>query len=121
MQSKRTLWFFMTIALGAAIGLYIGWYVKPAPPAAAAAPQALRSDYRTDYVLMVAEAYRSDGSVPLAISRISYLGNTPALRLVQEAIVNGRELNYDQADIELLARLFQAFQNQPKLTPGGQK
>ena len=109
------------IIFGVGLGLYVGWFVKPAPPAANAAPQALRYDYRTDYVLMVAEAYQSDGSVPVAVSRLTFLGDTPPVRLVQEAIVNGRELNYEQADIELLARLYQAIQNQPQPTPGGRR
>jgi hypothetical protein len=120
-SSNRALWFFLMMAIGVGVGLYIGWFDKPRGPSTGAAPTGMRQDYRTDYVLMVAETFQSDASVPLAVSRLSFLGNTPAVRLVQEAIVDGREMNYTQTDIELLARLYQALQNPSNPTPGVRK
>ena len=45
--------------IGIALGLLYGWVIEPVK-FVDTTPASLRADYQTDYVLMVAEAYRSD-------------------------------------------------------------
>lgn len=106
----RRILFFIAILLGIAIGLGIGWGILPRLNETAQ-PETLRADYRTDYVLMVAEAYRSDQNASLAQRRLAFLGDTDAVRMVQEAIVFGGQVGYASADMELMLRLLQALQN----------
>ena len=86
--------------------------MNPTKPGDSALP-ALRQDYHTDYVLMVAESYRSDGNLALAISRLAPMGPETPARLAQQAILTARELNYSNQDVETLARLSQALLTQP--------
>ena len=117
MRIGRFFWFLFTILLGTAAGLAIGWYLSPVP-LGDVSPEALRSDYRTDYVLMVAQIYDVEKDLNKANQRLEYLqGETPA-RLTQIAVLKAGELGYDRRDLELLARLAQAMLNAPgEVTP----
>jgi hypothetical protein len=109
---SRFFWFLVCILIGAAAGLVIGWYLKPVAMGDVK-PSALRSDYRTDYVLMVAEVFDSEKDLSRAAQRLAYLGSDSPVRLAQAAILRAGELSYDQRDLEMLAHLAQAFQSGP--------
>lgn len=115
MRVSRFFWFLLSLLLGTAAGLGAGWYLRPAPLGEAALTE-LRSDYRSDYVLMVAQAFDVDKDVRLAAARLQVLGEDPPARLVQVAVVQAGELGYDRRDLELLAKLAQAVLAAP--TPG---
>lgn len=115
MLRSRFFWFLVVILIGAAAGLYLGWYARPLSTENAPA-SALRADYKTDYILMVAEIYRAEKNASLAANRLAQLDSKPALRLVQEAILSAGELGYSSADLDLLARLAQGLSQ----LPGGQ-
>jgi hypothetical protein len=108
MRIVRVFLFVLAILVGIAAGLYFAWNMNPPGPKESSL-SALREDYRTDYVLMVAEVYQSEGSIPLAITRLAGLGTDSPSRLTQQAILKARELNYSNADVETLARLSQAM------------
>ena len=108
MRLSRFFWFLISILIGAAAGLAIGWYLRPISMGEVG-PTALRSDYRTDYVLMVAEVFDSEKDLTKAIHRLELLGSDPPARLTQVAVIQASELGYDQRDLELLARLAQAL------------
>ena len=55
----RYILFVFAIALGAVIGNYYAEEINPVE-VLDAPPDTLRADYKTDYVLMVAEVYASD-------------------------------------------------------------
>ena len=112
MQSKRFFWFCISIAIGIAAGLVFGWAVEPRR-FAESAPQTLRSDYKADFVLMVAEVYQKDKDLTLAISRLALLGSNLPLRTVQEAIITGSQLGYTRQDLQLLGKLSQALGSPP--------
>jgi len=116
MRFVRLVLFIFAILVGIAAGLYFGWVMNPIKPADSALP-ALRQDYHTDYILMVAETYQSDGNLAMAASRLAPLGPETPARLVQEAILTARELNYSNQDVETLARLSQALLTQPTAQP----
>ena len=69
----------MSILIGIVAGLVFGWMVEPRR-FAESAPSTLRSDYKADYVLMVAEVYQKDKDVTLAISRLALLGSLWSIR-----------------------------------------
>jgi len=123
MQSKRIIWFFIMIALGAAGGLVYGWVINPVKYVDTA-PQSLRADYKADYVLMVAEIYQVDQNLPAAQQRLSFLGNALPQQIVSESIVAAQGIGYAPEDLEIMGQLMQAVQaaQAPVSTPtaGGQ-
>lgn len=110
MKGKRLLYFFICILLGSVVGILYGWVVNPIAHADAS-PSQMREDFRSDYVLMVAEVYAKDGNIQTAVAQLNVLGNQPTLRYVQEAVLTARNLGYSQQDVDLLANLMEALQN----------
>lgn len=117
MRLRRIIWFVIMIIAGLLVGVTIGWVVVPASNQESRLAD-LRTDYRTDLVLMSAELYANDGDLAAASARLNTLDpHTAALRQVQEAILTSQQIGYARSDIETLARLFQALQA-PTPTPG---
>lgn len=111
MLRSRYFWFLVVILIGAAGGLYYGWAVKPLQPRTSM--DLLRTDYKTDMVLMVAEVYRMEKNPSLAASRLTILGDQAPLRMVQEAILSAGEIQYSNADVDLLVQLADALSKLP--------
>ncbi len=112
----RRVWFILAIILGVAAGLGYGWMINPVKYVDTS-PDTLRVDYKTDYVLMVAEAYHSDGNLALAAQRLAFLGNTAPLDLVQQAIVIANQADYSPGDVDLMIRLSQVLETWIPGTP----
>ncbi len=106
---SRWIWFGLTILAGIGLGLLYGWVINPVQYVNTS-PDTLRVDYKTDAVLMVAEAYQTDSDLALAARRLAFLGDAPPAQMVQEAIQYAGQSNYAPADIDRLVRLSQAFQ-----------
>ena len=111
MQSNRVFWFSISIIIGIVAGLVFGWVAVPRR-FAESAPSTLRSDYKADYVLMIAEVYQKDKDLTLAVSRLALLGNDLPVRTVQEAIITASQLGYTRKDLQLLGKLSQALGSQ---------
>ncbi len=105
----RWVRFLIAIAIGAAAGMYYGWVINPVEYVNTA-PDSLRFDYKTDYVLMVAEAYQVENSPGLAARRLALLGSDPPLESVTLAINNATQIGYDLADLALMRNLAEALQ-----------
>ncbi len=69
---KRLLWFLAGLALGIGLALLIGWKLWPLS-SAGATPDALRRDYKDDYIRLVAIAYQVDGDLHKAQERLAAL------------------------------------------------
>jgi hypothetical protein len=106
---SRWIWFALSILVGIGLGLLYGWVLNPVLYVNTSS-DSLRIDYRTDAVLMVAEAYQSDGDLALASRRLAFLGDQPPAQMVQQAVTYAGQSNYAQADIDSLIRLSQALQ-----------
>lgn len=115
----RRVWFFLAIIAGVSLGLLYGWVVNPVKYVSTS-PDTLRSDYKTDYVLMVAEAYHADGDTALAARRLAFLGDTAPLELVQQAIVLAGQTGYTSSDVSLMIRLSQFLETWTPENPGTQ-
>jgi hypothetical protein len=111
MRGMRFIFFLLSITAGLGAGLFYGWVLNP-PPYRDLAPATLRADYKADYVLMVAEIYHQDGNLPQALRRLTQLDAAlPPARIVAEALLSARDLDYAQPDLELLAGLAQVLQS----------
>jgi len=118
MPSKRTTYFLLAIFAGLIIGLAFGWFIKPAG-IRRVAPQHLRQDYQTDYVLMVAETYASEGNAANAVERLHFLGNEQVNVYVRQPILTGGQAGYSQQDIETMNNLSLALQSWIPQADGG--
>ncbi len=117
MRTRRLLGFLLMIGLGIGLGLFLGWGPLARAGKAGLPLSSLRSDYRTDYVLMVAEIYAQEGSRSLAAERLQALGDATPLSMVQQAIIQAQTYGYSSQDIRTLAELAQALQLPGVKTP----
>jgi hypothetical protein len=98
----------LAAVVGAGLGLTYGWIVNPVS-AADTAPSSLRIDYRTDYVLMVAETYRSTQDVESAKRQLAILGDQPPAEMAAAAADRARLANYAPEDLAALEDLVRAL------------
>lgn len=103
---NRYIWFLVMIIIGGGIGLYYAWYIKPAEFVDAAMYN-LRQDYKTDYVLMVAEIYDQDHDRYHAMIRLDEIldQNETTEEAVQTAIRHAEGFGYNPVDLEKMRTL----------------
>ncbi len=119
MRIKRILLFFLMIILGLGLGLLYGWVFNPVKYKDTTPPM-LRSDYKADYVLMVAEIFQADQNLEQASRRLASLGSLPPAQIVASAINTAQKLGYASHDLDLLGKLALALQtNTATPTAGG--
>ncbi len=109
----RWIRFFIAIALGVAGGVGYGWLFA-SPPSHENQAAALRIDYQSDVVLMIAEAYAADQNLPAAIGRLAFLGRASAVDLIQQAVNFGERYWYSDGDLQKMRALLTAVET---LTP----
>jgi len=106
---RRWFLFLIVVLLGVGIGLLYGWVINPVKYVDTT-PAKLRSDYQTDYVLMVAEAYQADGDLDLAARRLAVLGESHPAEIVRQAMILAAQIPFADSDQELLSQLASALQ-----------
>ena len=114
----RWIRFSIAFLVGIGLGLLYGWLINPIEYVDTT-PDTLRIDYRTDYVLMVAEAYHGERDLGQAMMRLARLGETPPADIVYQAILFAEKAGYTDADIALMQALLSDLQSlaQPQTTP----
>ena len=100
--------FLLAIIVGAAAGLFYGWIVNPVEYVDIG-PESLRMDYKTDFVLMVAESYQVDHNLSLAVRRIAMLGTSAPNEIVANALSYALQHEYASQDLSLLQALGEAL------------
>ena len=111
MTSTRSLWIFIVLALlaGVGIGIAYGWYIDPVDyfdiP-----PDTLRADYKADYVLMTAEAYRSEQDPGLAARRLAIFGTQSPSAIAADGLAYARSNGFSETEITLIQELVTALQ-----------
>lgn len=103
-RAWRFVFFALAILAGFAAGLGYGWAINPVR-SVDTRPDMLRGDYRTDFVLMTAELYHAEGDLPMALARLSFLGDTHPLNMLNEAIDDAQTRQYAPADLQLMLDL----------------
>jgi hypothetical protein len=109
MKSER--WVFVVLALlaGVGLGLAYGWLVDPVDYFDLT-PDTLKADYKADYVLMVAEAYRADQDPGLAARRLAVFGSQSPSAIASNGLAYARTSGYSDADVVLIQELVTALQ-----------
>lgn len=109
MRSNR--WVFVVLALlaGIGIGLAYGWYIDPVD-FFDLTPDTLRADYKADYVLMIAEAYRREQDPGLAARRLAVFGSQSPSSIAASGLDYARANGFTDGDIALLQELVTAMQ-----------
>ncbi len=103
-MSPRLSRFLIGLAIGLALGLGYAWLLQPVTYVDTA-PDSLRQDYRTDYVLMVAQAYQAEGDLSQALFRLASLGPEPPWEIVTGAIEFAQANEFTADDTRALTEL----------------
>jgi len=111
MKSNRSRWVFIILALiaGVGLGLTYGWVIDPVN-FFDLTPDTLRADYKTDYVLMTAEAYRFEQDPGLAARRLAIFGSQSPSAIASDALNYTRANGFSDSDITLIQELVTAMQ-----------
>ena len=107
-DSKRYLFFLVVVGIGIGLGLLYGWVLSPVQ-FYDTTPDTLRIDYKTDYVLMVAEAYASEQDALTAVRQLAILGAGNPVDSIQEATVFAVQAGYASEDLALIRALAEAL------------
>ncbi|HSO11380.1 MAG TPA: hypothetical protein VLT51_03315 [Anaerolineales bacterium] len=108
---KPFRWIFILTALliGIGAGLAYGWVIDPVE-FFDLTPDTLRADYKTDYVLMTAEAYRIEQDPGIAARRLAMLGSQSPSIIASDALEYARANGFPASDMILLQELVTAMQ-----------
>jgi hypothetical protein len=106
---SRWIRFLIAIFMGIGLGLIYGWLINPVQYVNTS-PTTLRIDYQTDYVLMVAESFHREGDLALVAYRLTLLGDTPPVEMVDKAILFAQKAGYTEVDISLMQALRDSLQ-----------
>ena len=101
---SRWIRFALAITLGGIAGLAYGWRINPVKYVDTT-PDTLRVDYKTDYVLMVAEAYSAEADLEAAARRLALLGGESPQEVVNQAILFAEREGYTDADVATMRKL----------------
>lgn len=112
---RRWLFFLLSILIGIAIGIVYGRIIQPVEYSNTPL-SSLKSDYKTDYVLMVAETYALENDPVAAIHRLSALDTLPTLEIIRQAILNAEQSGYNDVDLQRMRNLQAALE---KAAPAG--
>lgn len=102
------LWLGAGLALGAGLGLFLGWVAWPIQ-FTNADPTVLEESYQRDYTVMIASAYALDGDLALARQRLASLGKPDDEEWLVQVTVDHIVGRQDDAEITHLVRLAAAL------------
>jgi hypothetical protein len=109
MKSNRILFIIIALVVGIGMGLAYGWLIDPVD-FFDLTPDTLRADYKTDYVLMTAEAYRAEKDPGLAARRLAIFGSQSPSAIASQGLEYARTHGFADSDIALIQELVTALQ-----------
>jgi len=109
MKPTRWILIFIALILGISAGLVYGLVIDPIEYFNLT-PDTLRADYKTDYVLMTAEAYRVEQDPGTAARRLAIFGSQSPSSIASEALDYARSNGFPDSDIVLIQDLVTAMQ-----------
>ena len=109
MKSTRWILILIALILGIGAGLAYGWIIDPIK-FFDLTPDTLRADYKTDYVLMTAEAYRFEQDPGTAARRLAIFGAQTPPAIASESLDYARTNGFPDSDIALIQELVTAMQ-----------
>jgi hypothetical protein len=109
MRAYRWVFILLALLAGTGLGVAYGWYIDPVDffdlP-----PDSLRADYKADYVLMIAEAYRLEQDPGLAARRLAVFGSQSPSSIAASGLDYAQAQGYPDSDIALIRELVTAMQ-----------
>ena len=104
-------WIFIIVALiaGIGLGLAYGWVIDPVD-FFDLTPDTLRADFKADYVLMTAEAYRAEQDPGLAARRLAIFGSQSPSAIAAQGLAYARANGFVGTDVFLMQELVTAMQ-----------
>ena len=109
MKTRRFFFFFLAILIGAGAGLAFGWTMMP-PAAPTNAPLAsLRTDFKTDLVLMVAEEFQAEPDSMQALTQLDRLDESDPITLLGNSIQYAQGIGYPEEDLKLMQNLLNSI------------
>ena len=109
MKSNRLIFILIALIIGIGIGLAYGWIIDPVD-FFDLTPDTLRADYKADYVLMTAEAYRLEQDPGLAARRLAIFGSQSPSAIATQGLDYARTNGFADSDIALIQELVTALQ-----------
>jgi hypothetical protein len=109
MKSTRWIFFVLALLVGIGAGLAYGWVIDPVD-FFDLTPDTLRADYKTDYVLMTAEAYRVEQDPGFAARRLAVFGSQSPASIAAHGLAYARANGFPDSDIALIQELVTAMQ-----------
>jgi len=109
MKPIRLILITIALLLGIGAGLAYGWVIDPVE-FFDLTPDTLRADYKTDYVLMTAEAFRFEQDPGTAARRLAIFGSQSPSAIASDALDYARTNGFSDADITLIQELVTAMQ-----------
>jgi len=109
MKSNRLIFILIALAAGIGMGLAYGWIIDPVD-FFDLTPDTLRADYKADYVLMTAEAYRLEQDPGLAARRLAIFGSQSPSTIASQGLDYARTNGFADSDIALIQELVTALQ-----------
>ena len=106
---SRPLRFVVSLLLGIGLGLAYGWIIDPVD-FFDLTPDTLRADYKSDYVLMVAEAYSVEQDPGPAARRLAIFGTQSPSAIAASGLDYARANVFADSDIALMQELVTAMQ-----------
>jgi len=100
---------FLLFLIGLLVGVGYSRYVSPVK-FVDVTPASLRIDYRSDFVLMVAENYHIDRNATLARDMLATMESGSAAKACSEALAFARASGYSDSDVKLIESLRQAME-----------
>jgi hypothetical protein len=97
--------------------LLYGWLIDPVDYVDTT-PETLRTDYKTDYVLMVAEIYSADQDAEAAVIRLTFLSDPSPVESVENAMIFAVDAGYASNDLRMLRDLSDAMSPLSQPTEG---
>ena len=99
----------MALMAGIGLGLAYGWVIDPVD-FFDLTPDTLRADYKADYVLMTAEAYRAEQDPGLAARRLAIFGSQSPSAIAAQGLAYARANGFVATDVVLMQELVTAMQ-----------
>jgi len=109
MKSNRLIFILIALIAGIGIGLLYGWVINPVD-FFDLTPDTLRADYKTDYVLMVAESYHVEQDPGLAARRLAIFGSQSPFAIAAQGLDYAHANGFAESDITLIQELVTALQ-----------
>jgi hypothetical protein len=109
MTTTRWLVILLALIAGAGLGIAYGRFIDPVEYVDLT-PDSLREDFKADYVLMAAEAYRAEQDPGLAARRLAIFGTKPPFSIAADGLRYARANGFPDGDLALMQELVTALQ-----------